>query len=48
MGKEKNQKFIEETLCYSVNKLRGSVESSEYKQIISGLIFPKFLGREVE
>ena len=46
MEKEKNQKFIEETFCDSANKLRGRVESSKYKQIILGLISPKFLARE--
>ena len=42
MAKEKaskNQKSMEETLWESANKLRGSVESSEYKHIVLGLIF---------
>ncbi len=38
----KNQKSMEETLWDSANKLRGSVESSEYKHIVLGLIFLKF------
>ena len=37
MAKEKavkNQRSMEETLWESANKLRGSVESSEYKHIV--------------
>ncbi len=34
---------MEETLWDSANKLRGSVESSEYKHIVLGLIFLKFV-----
>ena len=40
--KPKNNKSIEETLWDSVNKLRGSVEPSEYKHVVLGLIFLKF------
>ena len=39
----KKQKSIEETLWESANKLRGTVESSEYKHIVLGLIFLKFV-----
>jgi len=35
-------KSIEETLWDSANKLRGTVESSEYKHVVLGLIFLKF------
>ena len=42
MAKEKKVKNIEETLWDSANKLRGSVESSEYKHVVLGLIFLKF------
>ncbi|MCG8803007.1 type I restriction-modification system subunit M [Tenacibaculum finnmarkense] len=38
----KKQKSIEETLWESANKLRGTVESSEYKHVVLGLIFLKF------
>jgi type I restriction enzyme M protein len=38
----KKQKSIEETLWDSANKLRGTVESSEYKHVVLGLIFLKF------
>lgn len=38
----KNRKSIEETLWDSANKLRGSVEPSEYKHVVLGLIFLKF------
>ncbi len=42
MAKQKKQKSMEETLWDSANKLRGSVESSEYKHVVLGLIFLKF------
>ncbi|RAJ16374.1 type I restriction-modification system subunit M [Olleya aquimaris] len=38
----KKTKSIEETLWDSANKLRGTVESSEYKHVVLGLIFLKF------
>ena len=38
-----NVKGFEETLWDSANKLRGSVESSEYKHIVLSLIFLKFI-----
>lgn len=37
------QKSMEETLWDSANKLRGTVESSEYKHVVLGLIFLKFV-----
>lgn len=40
--KTKKEKSIEETLWDSANKLRGTVESSEYKHVVLGLIFLKF------
>jgi type I restriction enzyme M protein len=40
--KEKKQKSMEETLWDSANKLRGTVESSEYKHVVLSLIFLKF------
>jgi len=42
MTKEKQSKTIEATLWQSCDKLRGSVESSEYKHVVLGLIFLKF------
>jgi len=39
----KKQKTMEETLWEAANKLRGTVESSEYKHIVLGLIFLKFI-----
>lgn len=39
---------MEETLWDSANKLRGSVESSEYKYIVLGLIFLKFVSDTFE
>jgi type I restriction enzyme M protein len=44
----KNQKSMEETLWDSANKLRGTVESSEYKQVVLGLIFLKFASDRFE
>jgi type I restriction enzyme M protein len=40
--KAKKEKSIEETLWESANKLRGTVESSEYKHVVLSLIFLKF------
>ena len=42
MAKQTKEKSIEETLWDSANKLRGSVEPSEYKHVVLGLIFLKF------
>lgn len=44
----KKQKSIEETLWDSANKLRGTVESSEYKHVVLGLIFLKFVSDKFE
>ena len=41
--KQKPTKPIEETLWDTANKLRGKVESSEYKHVVLGLIFLKFV-----
>ena len=51
MAKKKSQKkpkSIEETLWASANKLRGSVESAEYKHVVLGLIFLKFASDKFE
>ena len=44
----KKQKSIEESLWDSANKLRGSVEPSEYKHVVLGLIFLKFASDKFE
>lgn len=44
----KKQKSIEETLWDSANKLRGSIEPSEYKHVVLGLIFLKFISDTFE
>jgi type I restriction enzyme M protein len=44
----KNHKSFEETLWDSANKLRGSVESSEYKHVVLSLIFLKFASDKFE
>ncbi|MDO8675474.1 MAG: class I SAM-dependent DNA methyltransferase [Candidatus Omnitrophota bacterium] len=46
--RKKNIKSIEETLWDSANKLRGSVEPSEYKHVVLGLIFLKFASDKFE
>lgn len=46
--KPKSNKSIEETLWDSANKLRGSVEPSEYKHVVLGLIFLKFASDKYE
>jgi len=46
--KTKKLHSIEETLWDSANKLRGSVESSEYKHVVLGLIFLKFASDKFE
>ncbi len=45
---QKNTKSMEETLWDSANKLRGTVESSEYKHVVLGLIFLKFASDKFE
>jgi type I restriction enzyme M protein len=44
----KKTKSIEETLWDSANKLRGSVEPSEYKHVVLSLIFLKFISDKFE
>lgn len=44
----KKTKSIEETLWDSANKLRGSVEPSEYKHVVLGMIFLKFTSDKLE
>jgi type I restriction enzyme M protein len=44
----KKQKSFEESLWDSANKLRGSVESSEYKHVVLSLIFLKFASEKFE
>ena len=46
--KEAKEKSMEETLWESANKLRGSVESAEYKHVVLGLIFLKFASDKFE
>ena len=44
----KKQKSIEESLWDTANKLRGTVESSEYKHVVLSLIFLKFVSDKFE
>lgn len=44
----KSQKGFEESLWETANKLRGTVESSEYKHIVLSLIFLKFASDKFE
>ncbi|MEI6866585.1 class I SAM-dependent DNA methyltransferase [Flavicella sp.] len=48
MAKQVKTKSIEETLWQACDKLRGSVESSEYKHVVLGLIFLKFASDKFE
>jgi type I restriction enzyme M protein len=45
---KKSAKGFEETLWDSANKLRGSVESAEYKHVVLSLIFLKFASDKFE
>jgi len=47
-AKAKTTKSMEETLWDSANKLRGTVESSEYKHVVLSLIFLKFASDKFE
>lgn len=47
-AKKKSNKSIEETLWDSADKLRGSVEPSEYKHVVLALIFLKFASDKFE
>ncbi len=46
--KETKEKSIEVTLWDAANRLRGSVEPSEYKHVVLGLIFLKFASDKFE
>ena len=48
MAKKVSNKSMEETLWDSANKLRGTVESSEYKHVVLSLIFLKFASDKFE
>ena len=44
----KKQKSFEEALWETATKLRGSVESAEYKHVVLSLIFLKFVSDKFE
>ncbi len=44
----KNVKTFEQTLWDTADKLRGTVESSEYKHVVLSLIFLKFVSDKFE
>lgn len=46
--KAQKEKSMEETLWASANKLRGTVESAEYKHVVLSLIFLKFTSDKFE
>lgn len=48
MAKTKKEKSMEEALWESANKLRGSVEPSEYKHVVLSLIFLKYVSDKFE
>jgi type I restriction enzyme M protein len=45
---KKPEKSFEESLWDTATKLRGSVESSEYKHVVLSLIFLKFVSDKFE
>ncbi|HQZ28446.1 MAG TPA: type I restriction-modification system subunit M N-terminal domain-containing protein, partial [Verrucomicrobiales bacterium] len=45
---KKPSKSFEESLWETATKLRGSVESSEYKHVVLSLIFLKFVSDKFE
>ncbi len=47
-AKNKKEKSFEQTLWATADKLRGSVESSEYKHVVLSLIFLKFISDKFE
>jgi len=47
-AKKSSTKSFEESLWDTANKLRGSVESSEYKHVVLSLIFLKFVSDKFE
>lgn len=47
-AKAKKEKSMEEALWESCNKMRGSVEPSEYKHVVLSLIFLKYAGDHFE
>ncbi|HAT4307279.1 TPA: N-6 DNA methylase [Clostridium perfringens] len=47
-AKSKKEKSMEEALWESANKLRGSVEPSEYKHVVLSLIFLKYVSDKFE
>lgn len=47
-AKPKKEKSIEESLWDAANKLRGTVESAEYKHVVLSLIFLKFASDRFE
>lgn len=47
-AKTKKEKSMEEALWESANKLRGSVEPSEYKHVVLSLIFLKYVSDKFE
>ena len=48
VAKKAAAKSFEETLWDTANKLRGSVESSEYKHVVLSLIILKFVSDKFE
>jgi type I restriction enzyme M protein len=48
MAKKAKDVKMEEALWDSANKLRGTVESSEYKHVVLALIFLKFSSDKFE
>jgi type I restriction-modification system DNA methylase subunit len=45
---KKNTRTFEQSFWDTTDKLRGTVESSEYKHVVLSLIFPKFVSDKFE
>ena len=42
-AKEATKKTIEQTLWDSANELRGNLDAAEYKSVVLGLVFLKYI-----
>lgn len=48
VAKPKPQKSLEQTLWEAADKLRGNQEPSEYKHVVLGLVFLKYISDRFE
>ena len=43
MAKEKQEKLIEKQLWKAADKLRKNIDAAEYKHVVMGLVFLKYI-----